>query len=41
MAGADKSSHRTHWLEIDNSLADVKEDFIAIMMELDTRVDGT
>ena len=48
MAGADKSfesrrAHRSHWLEIYNSLADVKltEDFIAIMMELDTRVDGT
>jgi hypothetical protein len=48
MAGADKSfesrrAHRSHWLEIYNSLADVKlsQDFIAIMMELDTRVDGT
>jgi hypothetical protein len=47
MAGADKSfesrrAHRSHWLEIYNSLADVKlsEEFIAIMMELDTRVDG-
>src|SRR5215471_19497561 len=48
MAGADKSfesrrAHRSHWLEIYNSLSDVKlsQDFIAIMMELDTRVDGT
>ena len=48
MAGADKSfesrrAHRSHWLEIYNSLADVKlsQDFIAVMMEQDTRVDGT
>jgi hypothetical protein len=48
MAGSDKSfesrrAHRSHWLEIYNSLADVKlsQEFIAIMMELDTRVDGT
>jgi hypothetical protein len=48
MAGAAKSfesrrAHRSHWVEIYNSLADVKlsEDFIAIMMELDARVDGT
>jgi hypothetical protein len=49
MAGADKSfesrrAHRSHWLEIYNSLSDVKlgQDFIAIMMEQDTRVeDGT
>jgi hypothetical protein len=45
MAGADKSfesrrAHRSHWLEIYNSLSDVKlsQDFIAIMMEQDTRV---
>src|SRR6266496_784253 len=45
MAGADKSfesrrAHRGHWLEIYNSLADVKlsQDFIAIMMEQDARV---
>jgi hypothetical protein len=48
MAGADKSfesrrAHRSHWLEIYNSLADVKlsDEFIAIMMEQDARVDGT
>ena len=48
MAGADKSfesrrAHRSHWLEIYNSLSDVKlsQEFIAIMMEQDTRVDGT
>jgi hypothetical protein len=48
MAGSDKSfesrrAHRSHWLEIYNSLADVKlsQDFIAVMMEQDTRVDGT
>jgi hypothetical protein len=48
MAGAATSfesrrAHRSHWLEIYNSLSDVKlsQDFIAIMMELDTRVDGT
>jgi len=48
MAGADKSfesrrAHRSHWLEIYNSLSDVKlsKDFIAIMMEQDTRVDET
>src|SRR5262249_60299072 len=49
MAGADKSfesrrAHRSHWLEIYNSLSDVKlsQDFIAIMMEQVTRVvDGT
>ena len=48
MAGSDKSfesrrAHRSHWLEIYNSLADVKlsQDFIAIMMEQDTRADGT
>jgi hypothetical protein len=48
MAGSDKSfesrrAHRSHWLEIYNSLADVKlsQEFIAVMMEQDTRVDGT
>jgi hypothetical protein len=48
MAGSNKSfesrrAHRSHWVEIYNSLADVKlsEDFIATMMEMDTRVDGT
>jgi hypothetical protein len=47
MAGAATSfesrrAHRSHWLEIYNSLSDVKlsQDFIATMMELDTRVDG-
>ena len=45
MAGADKSfesrrAHRTHWLEIYNSLADVKlsDAFIAVMMEQDAKV---
>ena len=44
MAGADKSfesrrAHRSHWLEIYNSLSDVKlsDEFIAIMMEQDAR----
>jgi hypothetical protein len=34
-----RRAHRTHWLEIYNSLADVKlsDEFIAIMMEQDTR----
>jgi hypothetical protein len=48
MAGADKSfesrrAHRSHWLEIYNSLSDVKlnDEFIAIMMEQDARADGT
>ena len=48
MAGADKSfesrrAHRSHWLEIYNSLSDVKlsDDFIAVMMEQDARADGT
>jgi hypothetical protein len=48
MAGADKSfesrrAHRSHWLEIYNSLADVKlsNEFIAVMMEQDARADGT
>src|SRR5215469_848060 len=47
-AGADKlfesrRAHRSHWLKIYNSLSDVKlsQEFIAIMMEQDTRVDGT
>jgi len=47
MAGTDKSfesrrAHRSHWLEIYDSLADVKlsQDFIAIMMEQDARADG-
>jgi len=46
MAGADKSfesrrAHRSHWLEIYNSLADVKlsNEFIAVMMEQDARAD--
>jgi hypothetical protein len=45
MAGADKSfesrrAHRSHWLEIYNSLADVKlsDEFIAVMMEQDAKV---
>ena len=45
MAGADKSfesrrAHRSHWLEIYNSLSDVKlnDEFIAVMMEQDARV---
>src|SRR5262245_39512867 len=45
MAGADKSfesrrAHRSHWLEVYNSLADVKlsDKFIAVMMEQDARV---
>ena len=44
MAGADKSfesrrAHRSHWLEIYNSLSDVKlsDDFIAVMMEQDAK----
>ena len=49
MAGADKSfesrrAHRSHWLEIYNSLSDVKlsDAFIAVMMEQDARVaEGT
>ena len=48
MAGADKSfesrrAHRSHWLEIYNSLSDVKlnDEFIAVMMEQDARADGT
>src|SRR5215831_19412370 len=48
MAGADKSfesrrAHRSYWLEIYNSLADVKlsNDFIAVMMEQDAKADGT
>jgi hypothetical protein len=48
MAGADKSfesrrAYRSHWLEIYNSLADVKlsDEFIAVMMEQDARADGT
>jgi hypothetical protein len=48
MAGADKSfesrrAHRSHWLEIYNSLSDVKlsDEFIAVMMEQDARTDGT
>src|SRR5258708_17414789 len=48
MAGDAKSfesrrAHRSHWLEIYNSLSDVKlsHDFIAIMMEQDARADGT
>ena len=48
MAGADKSfesrrAHRSHWLEIYNSLSDVKlsDDFIAVMMEQDAKADGT
>jgi hypothetical protein len=48
MAGADKSfesrrAHRSHWLEIYNSLSEVKlsDDFIAVMMEQDARADGT
>src|SRR5438477_12496968 len=48
MAGADKSfesrrAHRSYWLEIYNSLADVKlsDEFIAVMMEQDARADGT
>ena len=48
MAGADKSfesrrAHRRHWLEIYNSLSDVKlsDDFIAVMMEQDAKIDGT
>jgi hypothetical protein len=45
MAGTDRSfesrrAHRSHWLEIYNSLADVKlsDEFIAVMMEQDARV---
>jgi hypothetical protein len=48
MAGADKSfesrrAHRSHWLEIYNSLSEVRlsDDFIAVMMEQDARADGT
>ena len=48
MAGADKSfesrrAHRSHWLEIYNSLSDVKlsDEFIAVMMEQDAKADGT
>jgi hypothetical protein len=48
MAGADKSfesrrAHRSYWLEIYNSLADVKlsNEFIAVMMEQDAKADGT
>ena len=48
MAGSGQSfesrrAHRSHWLEIYNSLAGVKlsQEFIAVMMEQDTRVDGT
>ena len=44
MAGVDKSfesrrAHRSHWLEIYNSLSDVKlsDDFIAVMMEQDAK----
>jgi hypothetical protein len=44
MAGADKSfesrrAHRSYWLEIYNSLADVKlsDEFIAVMMEQDAK----
>ena len=44
MAGADKSfesrrAHRSHWLEIYNSLSDVKlsDDFIAVTMEQDAK----
>src|SRR5215813_5772693 len=44
MAGADKSfesrrAHRSHWLEIYNSLSDVtlSDDFIAVMMEQDAK----
>src|SRR5262249_47223898 len=44
MAGADKSfesrrAHRSHWLEIYNSLSDVKlsDEFIAVMMEQDAK----
>ena len=47
MAGADTSfesrrAHRSYWLEIYNSLADVKlsDEFIAIMMEQDARGDA-
>jgi hypothetical protein len=45
MAGADKSfesrrAHRSHWLEIYNSLSEIKlsDGFIAVMMEQDARV---
>src|SRR5204862_7447029 len=48
MAGADKSfesrrGHRSHWLEIYNSLGDVKlsQGFIYGMMEQETREGGT
>ena len=44
MAGSDKSfesrrAHRSYWLEIYNSLADVKlsDEFIAVMMEQDAK----
>src|SRR3982074_3186599 len=48
MAGAGKSfesrrAHRSHWLEIYNSLSDVKlnDELIAAMMEEERRADGT
>src|ERR1700716_2335673 len=38
-----RRAHRSHWLEIYNSLSDVKlsDEFIAIMMEQDARAGGT
>ena len=38
MSFESRRAHRSHWLEIYNSLADVKlsDEFIAIMMEQDT-----